>query len=247
MKTYHSIINFFTLKYDHALNSTGKTIKNLKTLMRIAHKNGLHNNTIYSGEDFKITKEDTDDIYLNDNELSALFKLDLTGHEAIVRDWFIIDSYTGRRISDIQSLTNDDIKNGRIVSINNKTGERVILPMHPRVREIIKRHSGLPPKTPDQVINRYIKKIAQKAEINGRIDYIITKGGKRTEEKLEKWEMVSNHTARRTFITNLLKAGVDPISVMQLAGLKKLQTLQKYNKRTVDETAELIAEHDYFK
>jgi integrase len=135
-----------------------------------------------------------------------------------------------------------------IRSINDKTGHRVIVPINPRVNAILEKYGGkLPPKVADVIMNRYIKKIAEKAEIFGRVDYVITRGGKREEWVLERWEMISNHTARRTFITNALKAGVDPVAVMQLAGIKKYSTLMRYNKREIDETAEAMKEHSHFK
>jgi hypothetical protein len=58
--------------------------------------------------------------------------------------------------------------------------------------------------------------------------------------------MVSNHTARRSFITNLLDALVPDNIVMQLAGIKKHATLLKYKKTKPQQTAELMASHAFF-
>jgi site-specific recombinase XerD len=45
----------------------------------------------------------------------------------------------------------------------------------------------------------------------------------------EKWELVSSHTARRTFITLALERGVTYKQVMKQTGIVKVETLLKYD------------------
>jgi integrase len=105
----------------------------------------------------------------------------------------------------------------------------------------------LSPKISDQDINELIKQVAEKAKIKGTVLYSITKGGKRQDHYLKKWQMVSNHTARRTFITNLLLNKVSETFVKKLTGIKSASTLARYNKMTTEDAAEIMSQHKFFK
>jgi hypothetical protein len=81
------------------------------------------------------------------------------------------------------------------------------------------------------VINREIKEIAKKAKINSLIKVISVKGGQTVVENKEKWELIKNHTARRTFITHELKFN-DALTVSALAGITPQTMKKSYNLRT---------------
>jgi integrase len=40
--------------------------------------------------------------------------------------------------------------------------------------------------------------------------------------------MITSHTARRSFATNMYYDGMNPIDIMKITGHKKLDTFQKY-------------------
>ena len=57
-----------------------------------------------------------------------------------------------------------------------------------------------------------------------------------------RWEMVSLHTARRTFITNVYLSGKFSVEfMMKLSGHKKHDTFKKYVRLSLDEYADDIA------
>jgi site-specific recombinase XerD len=248
MLTYERLISFFNNNHDHALNSLGKTVKNWKVFIKAAYKAGYHENKIFEREEFKVPYEETFDIYLTEKELEKMYNHRfLRSRLEVARDWFIIDCYCGLRICDIQVLSQKNIIDGYIRLANEKTDIAVMVPFHPYVRAITKKWKGLPPKMSDQKLNQYIKEVAEIAGIKGQVLYTVTKGGRRQDFYLEKWQMVSNHTARRSFITNLLKAGEPHSRVMRLAGIKKLTTLQRYDKESVEETAVAMSKSKFFK
>lgn len=248
MDTYKELIAYFNKNHDHAINSIGKIIKNWKVFLKVAKKQGAHENLIYLDEDFRVPDEETDDIYLSEAELKIIYEKQFENKTLdLVRDWFIIDCFTGLRISDIQLLDAQHILKDRIRLVNEKTDTKVVIPIHPYVKDILKKHSGLPRKITDQKMNEYIKEVCKRAEINEVVLYSVTKGGNRKDFHLKKYEMVSNHTARRCFITNLLNAGIPDNQVMQLAGIKKHATLMRYKKTKPEETADILKDHDFFK
>ncbi len=71
----------------------------------------------------------------------------------------------------------------------------------------------------------------------------MTRGGKRVVITVEKWKLVSSHTARRSFATNLYKSNFPAISIMKITGHKTEKAFLKYIKVTPEEHAKLLAEH----
>ena len=71
----------------------------------------------------------------------------------------------------------------------------------------------------------------------------ITRGGKKITTAYEKWQLVSSHTGRRSFATNLYKSGFPSISIMNITGHKTEAAFLKYIKVTPEEHARLLAEH----
>lgn len=226
---------------DYSINYIGSQVKNWKTLGK-----GI-GGTVFDEPWFKKMQEDATDIYLDEKELLAIYNLQLTGQHDLVRDWFILDCYTGLRVSDLILLDKRNLSEGMITIANKKTGEKVVIPVHPLVKKILAKYKGFPPKISDVIMNRLIKQVGEKAKINGQVLFTITKGGVRKDEYLKKWQAISNHTARRSFITNLLKNGVPDSIVMKLTGIKSSQTLKRYDKLSTGEAAEIAAKHKFFR
>lgn len=242
---YKKLIEYMNGK-NYSINTIGKTIKDLKVFMGAAYDLGYHKNPVFKARWFKKITEDTFDVYINEDELKNIAKIKVSGREQVARDWFIVGCFTGLRISDLTLLTKQNLIDNFITIGNEKTDAKVVLPVHPLVKAILKRYKGFPPKVSDQEINRTIKKVAKEAGLTQLFLYQITKGGKRVDEYIPKWKMVSSHSCRRSFITNLLRNGVQDNIVMDLAGIKKHATLLKYKKSTPEETARDIASHSFF-
>lgn len=243
-RMYDRLISFSNAK-GHSVNMIGQTVKNLRVFMRQALKDGYHSNVQF--EAFKMPAEQTVDIYLTDEEVDRICRHPFSDPKLDrARDWFIIDCYTGLRVSDLQAVYDDNLAGGTLRLMNEKTDTLVVVPLNSKVKAILAKWGGLPTKISDQKLNKYLKIVAFQAGIEGTILHSITKSGRRVDTVINRWEMVSNHTARRSFITNLLKAGVPQIEVMKLAGLKKLATLQKYYKESEAEIAERLKGHSFF-
>lgn len=241
LKTYEAFIHHMQ-EGDYSTNYIGGQIKNWKTLGK-----AVGGNSIYDHEDFKIISEINKDVYLDESEIKKIYELNLSPALSVTRDWFVLDCYTGLRVSDLTLLSKKNYSKGMITIANEKTDESVIIPVHPFVKEIFAKYKGFPPKIADQSLNDNIKLIAKKAGISGTVLYTITKGGIRKDEYLKKWQMISNHSARRSFITNLRKNGVPDSVVMKLTGIKSPATLKRYDQLTSEEAARIAAGHSFFK
>lgn len=58
----------------------------------------------------------------------------------------------------------------------------------------------------------------------------------RTVTKVPKYKLISAHTYRRSFVTNLYKKGASAVALMNITGHKKETTFLRYVRATKDET-----------
>lgn len=232
-----------------APNTIGVRIKVIKTVMRASHDRGLHNNTDYQKKAFSKPQEATTAVYLNENELTKLYNLDLSDNKKLdnVRDWFLIASYTGLRFSDFSRLTKENIKNDTITIQTQKTGATVVIPFHTVVRAILDKHEyKLPKVISNQKFNEYVKQVCKLAEINESIMLEETKGKMKITRSEKKYNLVSAHTARRSFATNAFLAGVPTIQIMKITSHRSEKIFLNYIKISEKENADKLKLHPFF-
>lgn len=123
-----------------------------------------------------------------------------------------------------------------------------MIPIHPSVIKIFERLKEYPVTVIKRwTVSNYIKELAKMAGINSTTTLVKNRKGKKVEITAEKWEFLGSHTTRRTFITNALQAGVSQTDVMAVTGIKKIQTLIKYNKLEKENSSLNVANSDFFK
>lgn len=248
---YNDFMQFF---YDRncGANYVGKHIKTLKTILRQSRDEGHHNNTEVERKAFKAISEPSESIYLNESELNSLYKLDLSGskHLEIARDVFLCGCYTAQRYSDYSRINKDMVKtysgNKVIELIQQKTGEKCIIPIRPELNAILKKYDYTLPKTYEQKLNKYIKEAGEMAGIKEVINYEQNKGGLTVKTKVKKFELIKTHSARRSGCTLMYLAGIPVIDIMKVSGHKTEKEFLKYIKVGKEETAISLSSHPYF-
>ena len=137
----------------------GKNIKTLKTWMSSAVRNGITTNVKFRDTDFVSVKETADTVYLSLDELTTIWKLDLSKSptKERARDLFLIGCFTGLRVSDFNTLKPSSVREIEGVKIlivkTQKTNKTVGIPLHPIVEAIFTKYDGKPPRMQDQKIN----------------------------------------------------------------------------------------------
>lgn len=246
---FHSSFVAFLQSKNYAPNTIGTRIKVVKSFMNEAYERNLHKNLDFKKKMFSKPSEETKAIYLNTNELAALYKLDLSKDKSLnnVRDWFLIGAYTGLRFSDLARLSKENFKGDTIEIRTQKTDKKVTLPLHPIVLEILEKHEyELPKIISNQKFNEYIKEVVKLAEIDEGILVEEVKGKLKSKRLEPKCNLVSAHTARRSFATNAFLAGVPPIQIMKLTGHKSESSFLKYIKVSDEENAKILQMHPFF-
>lgn len=237
----------FLVKENFATNTIGKHIRTLKTFFLEARERGLMPN--FSTKKFRAVSEQSDTIYLNQREINTLFELDLNLNPRLekVRDLFLVGCWTGLRFSDFTRIKKENIDGEYIEITTQKTGETVVIPIHRQVEAIMKRYEGktpnsLPAPISNQKMNDYLKELGQIAGFDETISSSITKGGMKQTVSHPKWEMITTHTARRSFATNQYLAGFPSESIRKITGHRTESAFIKYIKVTPREHADKLRE-----
>lgn len=228
-----------------ATNTIGKKIQTLKIFLNEATDKGINQNTKFRSSRFFSVSEESDSIYLNEKELDQLHDLDLSKDTRLekVRDSFLILCRTGVRYSDLEKINIENIQGSMIFLKQHKTSGKVVIPLHPWVNDILGKYDGYPPEIISvQKFNDYLKEVAGKAKLKAVIYKTITRGGVTKTEKLMKQDLISSHAGRRSFATNLFKAGFPSRSIMAITGHKTETAFLKYIKVTPEEHAILLQE-----
>ncbi|MEH6538260.1 MAG: site-specific integrase [Psychroserpens sp.] len=253
LKFYYTFIQYLE-ENNYSINTIGKHIKNLITILNRASEDGINTNFKYRHREFKAVSEEAISIYLTESEIEALYRADLskTKDWELARDIFLIGYYTGQRVSDYNGITKEQIKtfDGRQVFEfkQKKTKKIIYVPIHPRVRAIMKeRYDGnLPRKFNDPYINVYIKEAGRVAKINEQITVQRTVGGKKITETVLKHNLIVSHTARRSFCTNAYLSKMPTIDIMAISGHSTEREFYKYIKVRPQERAVKIADSAFF-
>ena len=277
MVFYYNYTAFLKNK-NYSVNSVGKCIRQLKAIMNAAEAEGYHNNVAWKDKRFKGARVEVDNIYLTQEDLDKMMKVDMSklsaGHEQ-ARDIFMVGVWTAQRVSDYNNIEKEDfntlvknvmkeapdpdkpgamkawIEQEEITYLTirqQKTGAKVAIPCNSQLKAILEKYNYQMPHLADQVINRYIKEISKRAGLNELIEIETTKGGTPKKEKVEKWQLVHSHTARRTGATLMYLAGIDIYDIMKVTGHSSPKMLKKYIKAdSLEVVQKLTDKYDYFK
>ncbi len=245
MQFYYDYMEYYIGYKGLKINGFGKVVKLLKSILNSATDQGYNTNTIYKSKEFKVLREEADNIYLNEEELQRIIELDLSQQSKLerVRDLFYIGCYTGLRFSDYGQIIPENIKGDSLHIKTQKTGALVVIPLLDETQKVIEKYDGnLPKPMTNQVMNRYLKKIGELAKINSSFNTYHTTGSGRVKETYKKWELISTHTARRSFATNMYKRGLDTMMIMRITGHSSEKVFMDYIKISKEENAKKFLE-----
>lgn len=250
MDFYSNWIEYLTNELKYTNNTVGKYTKVLKVFLNEATEREINTNLTYKKKRFKTITESVYKIYLNENELTKMYEMDLSYSKTLdrVRDLFVVGCWTGLRFTDLVNLGPENVKDGRLHVKTQKTGELVVLPLHKMVKDIMVKYkdrpNSLPPGMSNVKMNKYIKDVGSLLPILQKpIRTSVTRGGELISENKQKWECITVHTARRSFTTNLYLDGVNSLTIMKMTGHKSEKVFLSYLKASEEENASVLEKH----
>ncbi|MCZ2132642.1 MAG: site-specific integrase [Bacteroidetes bacterium] len=187
-----------------------------------------------SGEKTGIKQREADVIALTDEELRRLVALDLTDAPNLdnVRNLFVVACFTGLRFSDVSRLKPEHLQGENIRLQVTKTRSGVTIPLHPQLAEFI---AGLQGRgafpfnaISNQRANNLLKRIGELAEIVELREVVRYRRGVQIARTVPKYDLLTTHTGRRTFVTLCLQKGLLPDTIKLTTGHKTLSSFEKY-------------------
>ena len=234
---FTSLIIYFRNNHNLYDNTVARYISVIKTFLRWCLKKG-YSPPIYF-QDVKVKKHETDDIALTMAEVELFTKADLTPAQDRCRDLFLIGVYSGQRWSDYSVFDKTDVRDNVIVKRAKKTSTNSYIPLHKELKVILDKYDWELPQISQQKFNIHLKAIGKKLKINDKIKFTHSKGNLKEEEIKEKWELITSHTARRTYITLAAENNIPDHTIMDITGIRDSGTLKKYKKSNKESNVEL--------
>lgn len=229
---YDKLKNFLLNTKGHSANTTNRNVKFLKTFMTWSIDRKLTDNTDYRKFQLpKLTEKEV--IFLTRDELNRFYEFNQFTSKSLekTRDLFCFQCFTGVRYSDIAQIKHEQIKNSFWHVVTQKTGDILKIPLNKSALKILQKYSGglRPlPVISNQKVNEYLKEALREAGITDEIRLIKVSGSNRTEEIKPKCDVIGTHTARRTFVTLSLEAGMKPETIMKITGHSDYEMMKKY-------------------
>lgn len=176
-------------------------------------------------------------IFLTWEELMKVYNFDFSSrpHLGAVRDVFCFCCFTSLRYSDVANLKKENITNDTIHFTTIKTADTLEIELNKYSRSILDKYKDstfslgrVLPVISNQKMNDYLKEMAEICGIDTPITTTSYKGSKRIETIIPKYELISTHAGRRTFISNAIMLGIPPEIVMKWSGHSDYKAMKPY-------------------
>ncbi len=219
----------------YAPASINKYLQMVKQILRFAYSNDeeIKHNTLA----FKMLKTSTITHYINEEEINNLFKFKpSTKSLNNARKLFLIGGTTGLRVSDLMRIKSFNINNGMIELTTQKTKQNIVIPINPRVSKYIEDVRIIShPK-----FNSHLKDLFEEFGLNEITKgYIKGKNNKRVLGMYPKYKLISSHTMRRSFATNLY-GKIPTMVIMAITGHSTEKSFLTYIKKPQRHFAEVL-------
>lgn len=191
--------------------------------------------------------DDIDGVYLNEAEIQSIIDHDFSDNYEldITKQNFLVGVFSGMRFGDFSKLDTSNISDGVFKIKTQKTGKRIVVPIHPVLKKVIESNFGnLPPKISKTDFNIHIKTICQICGIDKQMygKLFDKKRKRKVFGYYRKWQLISSHVCRKSFASNFY-GKVDNETLSAIMGWSKNSNmLQLYNKKSKQEYAEIM--HD---
>lgn len=243
-KFYEEFTDYCFSKKKHSTNTFRRNLKLVKAYMNWAVKKKYTFN-----EKFR-EFENIDEVFSQKVALSSkdLTKLMSTKFEQKklerARDVFVFECCTGLRYGEMKFIGEHSIADGHIVlkeEKNSKKTERRI-PLNNLSRAILVKYNYNLPLVVNQKQNEYLKDIFKDAGYNHKVEKVIVRGSHSERKNVPFSDLISTHTARRTFITMMKNKKYSDKLIAKITGHKDLKTLNKYYHPDDDEIKSAVSD-----
>jgi len=175
-------------------------------------------------------------VFLDLDEFNRVYNFEFPENKQYLertRDVFCFQCLTSLRYSDVSKLKKTDILNDKVSLVTEKTDEILEIPLNNQAKAILSKYNNFDsiralPVISNQKMNEYIKEVCYLVGLNQVVNKTYYKGKERITESFKKYELISTHTGRRTFICLALANNIPPQTVMKITGHSDYKSMQPY-------------------
>ncbi|MGM9851300.1 MAG: tyrosine-type recombinase/integrase [Muribaculaceae bacterium] len=239
------------------IRALATNLRNLTTILDINFEYPLPAKLPLLKETITGDELEDNDIALSEDQIETLYNLQgLSEDEAVARDIFCLQCWTGVRVSDVcKVLDSSNLKEIDGVKFTifrpEKTKKskniRAIIPLttiYPKAYEIFSKYQDNAPQflsTRKNDYNELIRTICQIAKFDELREKTVETGKGKTTKKYKLWELMSSHKGRHTFATNCKRRGIQEDDIIKMTGhASTVQIKKTYDNTDAEDNARLL-------
>lgn len=165
---------------------------------------------------------------------------------SLARDFLVFCCVTGLRYSELQALRPSNVRNENILRfVADKTDTKREVELNRMALEIIKKYASdqrrgnyLFPRLSNQKANARLHDLAELCEINAPVSEMTLINGHKQETLTPKYEHITTHTGRKTFVCLALLSGLSPELITQWTGHASVDDMRPYIAATSEAGAD---------
>lgn len=221
----------YLIKEKYLNNTVVKYLRSLREFLnwcKDEKQNYYAGNTTFNG----LKENEINVIYLTLEEIQHLHQTEMPNETLDnVKDVFLFGCYTGMRYGDIYKLNKSNVLWDKdiIRFYVTKDGKTVWqdVPLVQQSKDILLRYKDIPgsnalPVISNQKANDYLKEVMQIAGFNELVTIAEKQGnGKIIEKEYKRWELITCHTSRKSYITFAIEHGMPELVIKSITGHSK--------------------------
>lgn len=243
----YSFVNWLQ-EQEYNISTIERYIGRLKFFLNRAYEHKINvskvrNQSVYIDKD-----EEIEHVILSETEINKIINTDFSFSQelSIAKQNYILLLFTGLRGEDgLQKLNISNFQDGFIKFKTSKTGQPVVIPVHPELEKVLKANFwNLPPKMNLTDFNIAIKKICQVCEFDELVEGKLFDKEKKRKVKgwYKKYQLISSHSCRRGLCT-IFYGKIPNEVIASVLGWSNNQMVDYYNKTTKEDYANILKEH----
>jgi integrase len=234
-----SLMDYFLNTRNMRNTTTKKDLNLIVWFIRWASREGYYSGSVHQTfrPRLKGTSGNVNEVlHLTWEELIMLYNFEFESEKLDrVRDVFCFCCFTSLRYSDVYKLTKEDVKPDHIVIVTRKDVDGLKIELNMYSRAILEKYRSMVldgnralPVISNQKMNDALKEMAKAVGLNEKIKVVTFKSNQRIEEVFKKWQLITTHCGRRTFIVNSLFLGIPAEVVMKWTGHADFKAMKPY-------------------
>lgn len=222
-----------------------KQVDILKWFLKWAMNAGYNQNLAYQAFSPNLTTTKNKVVFLTWDELMTVYNFDFSTAKGIdgetvkalerVRDVFCFCCFTSLRYSDVENLRRTNISDTELTITTVKTDDTLTIELNHYSSAILGKYADVNfpdgkalPVISNQKMNDRLKEMGEICGINTPVTQTYYRGAKRYDDVFPKYELLTTHIGRKTFVCNALMLGIAPTTVMQWTGHTNYETMKPY-------------------